>query len=286
MNKRKAKRIISAVVITALVIVISVIGLSISKTRLPDGIPDGALRAVFFDVGEADCSVFFCDGVAIMTDAPEDMTKQAIGYLKRLGIKRLDYFIITHYDYDHSGDALKIIDGFEVGTVLMPKPLRDKTERYDEIVKRIGEDRCVIAKTGQKFDINGVHIDILAPNGVGKENNDICIAYKLTYKGSSVLMCADIDADEEKVILSKYGDKIKSDIIKVPHHGSKYSSGDKFIKTVNAKYAVISCGQNNYGHPDLEVADRLKAAGAEVLFTQSSGVMIFDLTSGGVERIK
>ena len=88
MNQRKAKRIISAVVITALIVIVCVIGLNISKTRLPDGIPDEALRAVFFDVGEADCSVFYSDGVAIMTDAPEDMTKQAVGLLKRLGIKR------------------------------------------------------------------------------------------------------------------------------------------------------------------------------------------------------
>lgn len=286
MNKRKAKRIISAVVITALIVIVCVIGLIISKTRLPDGIPDEALRAVFFDVGEADCSVFYGDGIAIMTDAPESMTKQATGMLMRLNIKRLDFFIITHYDYDHCGDALKIIDEFEIDKILLPEPIKGKTDRYNEIVSRAGADKCVTVKTGQAFDMNGVHIDIIAPNGIGKDNNDICIAYRLTYKDASVLMCSDIDADEEKVILSKYGDTIKSDILKVSHHGSKYSSGEKFIKTVKAKYAIISCGYNSYGHPDLEIADRLKAAGAEVLMTQSSGVVIFDLKSGGVERVK
>ncbi len=286
MNKHKIKKIISAAVIAVLIVVVCVTGLLISKTRLPDGVPSDVLRAVFFDVGEADCSLFFGDGVAILTDAPEDMTDQARGFMKRAGIKRLDYFIITHYDKDHSGDALKIINAFEVGRVLLPEPVKGKEDVYKSIVAAAGANGCVTVKTGQSFEIKDVKIDILSPNGIGKESNDTCICYKLTYKGASALMCSDITDDEERVILSKYGERIRSDIIKVAHHGSRYSSSEKFIKTVSAKYAVISCGENVYGHPDLDVIKRLKSAGGGIFITQGDGVIIFDLMENSVEPRK
>ena len=282
MNKSRIIRIISAAVIAVLIVAVSAAGLLISKTRLPDKAPDGALRAVFFDVGEADCTLFYNSDTAILTDAPADMTNQAIGYMKRAGIKRLDCFVITHYDADHCGDAERIINGFEIDKIILPEPTRDKADVYEKIVSAAGEEKCVTAKTGKSMEFGGVKIDVLSPNGIGKENNDICLSYKLTYKNSSVLMCSDISSDEEKVILSKYGDKIKSDIIKVAHHGSKYSSSEKFVKTVSARYAVISCGQNTYGHPATETLDALKAAGSEIFITQAEGVIIFDLLENDV----
>ena len=286
MNKSKIKRIIGAAVAAVLIVVISAVGLLISKTRLPDNVPDGALRAVFFDVGEADCTLFFNSDTAILTDAPADMTNQAVGYMKRAGIKRLDFFVISHYDSDHCGDAERIINEFEIDTIILPEPTRNQTEIYEKIVSAANEKKCITAKTGQSYETGGVKIDVLSPNGIGKENNDICLSYRLTYKNSSVLMCSDITADEEKVILSKYGDKIKSDIIKVAHHGSKYSSTAKFIKPASAKYAVISCGRNTYGHPATETLDALKAAGSEIFITQAEGVIIFDILADDVVRVK
>ena len=286
MNKPKIKRIISAAVIAVLIVVVSVVGIIISKTRLPDKAPDGALRAVFFDVGEADCALFFNADTAILSDAPADMTDQAVGYMKRVGIKRLDCFIISHYDGDHAGDALRIIKEFEIDRILLPEPVKNKDDVYKNIVLAAGAEKCVTVKTGQSFDIKDVKTDILSPNGIGKENNDMCVCCRISYKNSSVLMCSDISTDEEKIILSKYKDKIRSDIIKVAHHGSRYSSHEKFVKTVSAKYAVISCGQNSYGHPDLDVIKRFKDAKAKVLITQGSGVIIFDLMENSVEQRK
>ena len=286
MNKVKVKRIAGTVIRAVLVVVVCVFGIIISKTRIPDKLPEGAYRAVFFDVSEADCILYHGEGAAILTDAPLDNTDQVTGYLQRMGIKKLDYFIISHYDRDHAGDAVKIINKFDPAYILMPEPADANDGVYKEIVNAMDENRRIIAKTGQSYNINDVTIDILAPNNMGADNNDMCVVCKLTYKETSLLLCSDIDTDEEKVILSKYGDSIRSNVMKVAHHGSKYASSDAFICTVLPEYAVISCGPNSYGHPDVDVMKRLKAINAQVLTTQQEGVIIFDFFADSVVRVK
>jgi competence protein ComEC len=286
MNKAKIKRITGTVIIAVLVVVVCVIGIIISNTRIPDNLSPGAYRAVFFDVGEADCILFHGDGAVILTDAPANETERLTGYMERMRIKQIDYFIISHYDADHAGDAVKIINKFKPSHVLMPEPLENQRGIYNEIVKVTTEKQRITAKTGQRYNKGGVVIDILAPNGKGTESNDMCIVCKISYGDSSLLLCSDIDTDAEKVILSKYGDKLKSDVLKVAHHGSRYSSSDAFICTVSPNYAVISCGQNTFGHPDIGVMDRLKAIKAEVLTTQQNGVIIFDFFSDSVVKVK
>ena len=286
MNKVKVKRIAGTVIRAVLVVVVCVLGIVISKTRIPDRLPDGAYRAVFFDVGEADCVLYHGDGAAILTDAPLDNTEQVTGYLQRMGIKKLDYFIISHYDRDHAGDAVKIINKFDPVHILMPEPVDVNDSVYKDIINATEESRRIIAKTGQSYNTGDVRIDIFAPNSAGTEDNDTCIVCKLTYKETSLLLCSDTNADEEKIILSKYGDKVKADVMKVAHHGSRFASSDEFICTVSPEYAVISCGPNSYGHPDTSVMKRLKAINAQVLVTQTEGVIIFDFFADSVVEVK
>ena len=286
MSKVRIKRITGTVISAVLVLVLCVVGIILTTDRLPDRLSPGAYRAVFFDVGEADCILYHGDGAVILTDAPANETEELIGYLERMRIKRIDYFIITHYDSDHAGDAVRIIEKFAPEHVLMPEPVSKKDDVYNNIVKATKEEQRITAKTGQSYTAGDVVIDVMAPNGKGTDNNDMCIVCKLTYKETSLLLCSDIDTNEEKVILSKYGDSIRSDLLKVAHHGSRYSSSDAFICTVCPKYAVISCGPNTYGHPDKDVIQRLKAINAEVLTTQQNGVIIFDFFSDSVVRVK
>lgn len=286
MNKAKIKKITGTVITAVLVVVVCVIGIIISNTRIPDKLSPGAYRAVFFDVGEADCILYHGDGLVILTDAPADETDQVTGYMERMGIKRIDYFIISHYDSDHAGDAVKVIKKFRPDHILLPEPVEGKNGIYNEVVKITDEEQRIIAKTGQSYTSGDAVIDILAPNNKGKENNDMCIVSRIKHKETSLLLCSDLYADGESIILSKYGDSIKSDVLKVAHHGSKYSSTDAFICTVSPEYAVISCGPNTYGHPDRDLIKRLKAINAEVLTTQENGVIIFDFFADHVVRVK
>lgn len=286
MNKAKIKKITGTVTAAVLVVVLCVAGIIISDSRIPDRMPDNAYRAVFFDVGEADCVLYHGKDAAILTDAPANQTDTVTGYMERIGIKRLDYFIISHYDKDHAGDAVRMIEKFKPYHILLPEPVGNKDEIYGEIVKITDEKQRITAKTGQSYTAGGVVIDVLAPNNRGNENNDMCIVCRIAHKDTSLLMCSDIDTDDEKVILSKYGDKIRSDVLKVAHHGSRYSSSDAFIGAVSPQYAVISCGPNTYGHPDTGVMNRLRAAKASVLTTQTDGVIIFDFFEDRVVKVK
>ena len=286
MNKGRTVKIISAALSAALIVVIVVYGVFTMKSRLPDKVPDGTVRAVFFDVGEADCYLIHGNGAAILTDAPLGETRGVRGYMDRMGIKRIDYFIVTHYDLDHCGDAAKIIEKYDVRYVLMPEPTESDAEKYGAIASRVPKERRLTARTGQSYEVCGIKIDVLSPNDMGKDSNDMCVACRFSLPGGSLLACSDISGSEEKIILSKYGDRIKSDVLKVAHHGSKYSSSEDFIKAVSPEYAVISCGPNSYGHPDLDVIRTLEAAGAEVAVTQTENVIIFDFFSDSVVRKK
>lgn len=279
---KKRIRITAAVVIT---LAAAVIGIIISKTYIPQK-PDDVMRAVFFDVGEGDCMLFYGSGCSILIDAPYGSAVSVEGYLQRFGIKKIDCFVITHFDSDHCGDAVKIIRDFDVVSVMMPDDTGGGSY-YDRIRNETSAEQRLYAVTGDKFVFGEVGLEVMAPNRSDvSDANGMCIAAKLTYGKSAILCCSDITAAEERIMTAKYKDRLSSDILKVSHHGSAYSTTDDFINCVKPDYAVISCGKNSYGHPSFSVIDKLKNAGTEVAVTQTDGVVIFDISSAGVERIK
>ena len=286
MNKKKAAKIISTVILAVLIVILCVTGVVISDGRLPGKPGKDVFRTVFFDAGEGDCILCFKDGCVILTDAPQNGTRRAVGYMKRMGIKRIDMFILSHYDLDHAGDAYKILSEFEVVRILLPEPADEDAGKYEDVVSAAGGAELITAVTGQSYELSGVLIRVLAPNGKRSGSNAMCVVCRLQYGESSVLLCSDTDVSEEKVMISKYGEDLRSDIVKVAHHGSKYSSSENFVRAAAARYAVISCGENSYGHPDTDVIERFEKYGAEVSITQEDGVIIFDIYEDHVERVK
>jgi competence protein ComEC len=90
---------------------------------------------------------------------------------------------------------------------------------------------------------------------------------KLSYNGTSVLFTGDLQNDAELGLVQKYGAELKADILKVGHHGSKYSSTTPFLQAVKPAKAYIEVGKNNYGHPTQDAMDRLLKSGAEIFRT-------------------
>lgn len=286
MSKGINRKITGTAVKAVLVVLIFVFGLLTSDTHIRGGMPDNVMRAVFFDVEQGDCTLVISDGAVILTDVPLFKSEAVIGYMQRLGIKRIDWFIISHFDTDHAGDAVKVIDAFEITHLLFPEPADGSDPLYREIVAAADENACTVAKTGQSYIQGDIRIDVLAPGARGKTDNENCVACRLVYGETSLLLCSDMIVKEEKVILSKYGGGIRSDVLKVAHHGSKYSSSEEFLEAVRPEYAVISCGANRYGHPTTETLDKLEKTGAEILITQANGVIIFDFDGKNVIRKK
>ena len=106
------------------------------------------------------------------------------------------------------------------------------------------------------------------------DDNFTSLVFKLTHGNNKFLFTGDIPKEAEEVLISTEKD-LKADVLKAGHHGSKYSSTMEFLSKVKPKYGVISCGENNFGHPSLRVLKNLENIGAEILRTDQLGDIIF-----------
>ena len=175
-----------------------------------------------------------------------EVTKaRTIPYLKALGIKRIDYVVITHDDYDHNGSLPYLINNFEVTKVI-----------DGQNVKNISF-------------MNNLNFN---NNFIGDNNRSA--VFKFDIKDTSFLLTADIDASVEKKITSDYD--LKIDVLKVSHHGSRFGTSQLLIDKISPRVAIVSAGVNNiYNHPHPSVIDRLEANNIKILRTDTMGTIVF-----------
>ncbi|MGN1122501.1 MAG: ComEC/Rec2 family competence protein [Eubacteriales bacterium] len=168
--------------------------------------------------------------------------------LTRLGIKRLDRLVLTHAHTDHIGNASLVIEHFDIGEIWVPDvraaPGWKEEGMYLEIFEKAHQRGIKIVRVGEDdvFRIGGTEILLLNP--VRQENtvnelNENSIAFKLTFKNNSALLCGDISDKSEARIAEKYGDKLKTDMLKVAHHGIVYQSYYAFIDCCKPRFAVV-----------------------------------------------
>ncbi|HUM58921.1 MAG TPA: ComEC/Rec2 family competence protein [Bacillota bacterium] len=255
-------------------------------------LPPGAQRLAaemkvhFLDVGQGDSILIqFPDGRNMLVDAGgNDDASTVVNYLKKTGVKRLDYLIGTHPHEDHIGSLDTVINSFQIGEVFMPK-VTHTTRTFQDVLEAIDRKGLQInpARAGVTIMEDGMlAARILAPCGEKyDELNDYSAVIMLTCGEVSFLLTGDAEALSEKEILAS-GASIKADVLKVGHHGSSSSTSAAFLKAVGPRYAVISVGaENDYGHPHQATLDRLKKQNVEVIRTDKQGTIIF--TTDGKE---
>lgn len=188
--------------------------------------------------------------------------------------KNIDYLILTHADIDHVGGTLRLLKNFKIGTIYMPTV--NNTAEYFTELKAYVEINFIPSYLTEDLVFNeaGCEINIFEPISL-ESTNSSCPLVKVGYKGKSFLFTGDISQTEEQLYLEKYGDKLNCDVLKVSHHGSKYSTSTEFLDVVSPNYAVISVGVNNYGHPTQETCDRIANVNATLLRTDQSGSIMF-----------
>lgn len=250
-----------------------------STQQKQDQPTSGTLTIHFIDVSQADAIlVQLPSGQNILIDGGNnDDGDLVVNYLKQQGIKRLDHVIGTHPHEDHIGGLDVAIRSFEVGKVYLPK-VTHNTKTYEDLLLAIKGKGLKVnqAKAGVKLDVgSGIEAVMLAPNSSSYEDlNNYSAVLKLTYGSTSFLFTGDAEAESENEIL-RTGSSIKSDVLKVGHHGSSSSTTAAFLKAVSPKYAVISVGKgNDYGHPHPETLAKLAEAGVEVFRTDLQGTII------------
>lgn len=192
------------------------------------------------------------------------MKSNVIPFFKSIGIRKLDYLFITHGDYDHAGYGIDLVNNFNVKNRFTNKG------KYNSLEKKLN----IKSFNNSYIKIDNVEIYSLNSKLYNNENSDSLVLlviidnYKLLFMG-------DASINTEKDIMNNYdiGDVF---ILKVGHHGSKTSSSEEFINSVNPKYSIISVGKNNkFGHPNKEVLDNL--SNSKIYRTDIDGSIMFKI---------
>lgn len=259
---RKYKKIL-------VLILLLCIGISFIYKNIPKD-----LYINFIDVGQGDSTLIttqfnkkiLIDGGGSEFGSTFDVgEKTLLPYLLKKKIHKLDYVIISHFDSDHVGGILTILEELNVKQVLIPKQV-EYSENYNKFLDIIKKRniKIKIVEEGNTINIDkNTYLDILWPEEKQITDNVLnnnSLIVRLCYKNFKMLFTGDIEEIAEQRLLQKYEntEKLTADILKVAHHGSKSSSIAEFLEKVNPRIALIGVGKNNkFGHPNAGVLDRL-----------------------------
>ena len=188
-------------------------------------------------------------------------------YLLALGIKKLDHLVISHSDNDHAGGADIITSKLTILNRWAGEPLVSK-HKFKQ---------CI---SGQKWHLGKLAIEVLSPQYVTSNNNNNSCVLRISDGSTSLLLTGDISKKQEILLVKQMGNKLQSDILLAPHHGSRYSSSELFIKTVSPKWGVFSAGfMNRWGFPSEEVLRRYEKQSVTVFNSGLSGLIQFEISS-------
>jgi competence protein ComEC len=268
-----------------------------------EGRPDGRLRVDFLDVGQGDAAlVTMPEGTTLLIDGGGRPTFNARGtnsaddtsaferdtrsigeavvseYLWWRGLDHVDYILATHADADHIDGLNDVARNFKVRVALVARTPPDDPEyaKFAETLRARSIPLTVVS-AGEVLHFGNATATIYWPlpsadRNASSRNND-SIVLQLRYGQRTILMTGDVEKEGEGAIVATKND-LRSDVVKVPHHGSKTSSTENFVTATQPQFAVISVGLHSiFGHPRKEVVERWRAGGADVMTTGKRGTI-------------
>ena len=252
----------------------------------PQPAPSGdELQVHVLNVGQGDSLLIIAPGgKSVLVDAGVPGTGRVVlDAMKRYNVGQIDLMVATHAHADHIGGADEVMRRTKVTTVLDSR-VPNSTKNYEDFLAAIEKTgaRYVAASPGQKFDLGGgAALTVLAPiqpfftknqlrSGANEPNANSIVA-RLDYGDFSLLLTGDAEAETEERLLSA-GANLKTKVLKVGHHGSRYASSEKFLREGGFEAAIISDGsENRYGHPSQEALDRFRRLGLKLYRTDLEG---------------
>lgn len=263
-------------------------------------------EVIFLDVGQGD-SIYVGseDGTTLFIDGgSSDMnqvgTYRILPFLKAHGVRRIDYWFVSHADTDHISGLLEILEaGYEIGCLVISDKMPED-EKKEQLLSAANEQEVLVLcmKVGDQiqtsttqeehvFSSGGIRITCIYPWADATDRNEQSMVLLLDFldeNGGSIfkaLFSGDISSEAESELIADSRLMTKSgdtsvlddvDLYKAAHHGSKYSNSQELLKVIQPAYCVISCGiDNSYGHPHRETLERLRDANSEIMSTAEEG---------------
>ncbi|MFA6974103.1 MAG: ComEC/Rec2 family competence protein [Parcubacteria group bacterium] len=252
---------------------------------------DQSLKVIFLDVGQGDAILIEQGSQQILIDGgPSGQALlNKIGRYIPFWDREIEMVIATHPDADHITGLVDVIKNYQVDTVMQTETPSD-SQVFQKLQEVIRQKNIAIVKGERGVKINlaeGAQMEILSPGSEtslgAQDTNASSIVAKLAFGENSFLLTGDLPGEQEEGLL-KSGLNFKAQILKVAHHGSKYSTTNEFLDAVKPQEAIISVGKNNrYGHPNPEALDRLKSKNIKAWRTDEMGDIIYKCLNSGTK---
>jgi len=247
----------------------------------------GALWLTVLDVGQGLAVFVQTERHALLYDTGPAYSPEAdsgsrviLPFLRASGIAQLDAMVVSHDDNDHAGGAASVLAGLPVAALYSSLP-------PDHAAWRAAPGYRLPCAAGQGWDWDGVRFEVLHPAAASyardriKSNDRSCVLRIATAHGA-VLLTGDIELRSEQELLARAPEKLRADVLVVPHHSSRTSSTADFIAAVQPRWAVLPVGyRNRFGHPKEEVVERYRASGAQMLRTDRAGAVLVRIDGEG-----
>jgi len=257
----------------------------------PPPLTAGDLRLTVLDVGQGLAVVAKTRNHALLYDAGPAFGPQIdsgnriiVPYLRAAGVRALSGMVVSHSDTDHSGGANSVLEAVPVGWLLSSLP-----GDHPLLAMNASPRRC---EAGERWQWDGIIFEVLHPAAENyartkfRANDRGCVV-RISTAGASVLLTADIEAKSERELLAGAADKLRAEVMLVPHHGSRTSSSPQFVAQVNPDIALVATGyRNRFGHPKDDVLDRYRALGSRIYRTDYDGALLLAISRDGAISVQ
>ena len=249
--------------------------------------------ATFLSVGQGDCCVVRTPSGRTMLMDGGTYGSGNIGYdliapyLRRQGINTIDVLVISHPHADHINGLIAVLSDFDVGLVLDPA-IPHPSATYRDFLRAVRDRKIPFRKAvrGQVIDLgDGARAEVINPpdqhlRGTEDDVNNNSVVVRVTSGGDSIMLAGDAGCAAEADMLES-ALNLRSDLLKVAHHGSSDATSDAWLDAVDPEVADISVGRNNpFGHPHRETIQRLSGRGIEVRRTDEDGAVTVSFSGG------
>ncbi len=230
-------------------------------------------RMTVLDVGQGQCILLQSGGKTFMVDCGGDSdtgtADTAAQMLLSMGISKLDGLILTHYDYDHAGAAAYLLTRIDTETLYLP----NCADEDGYAAALLDHPNAYLVDSNTSIAYDQTRITLIASDFASNDNESgLCVLFQ--QENCDILITGDRNRYGELELLRQIA-LPELDVLIVGHHGSKYSTSIELLEATRPKTAIISVGENSYGHPTQEVLDRLQQFNCEIYRTDKNGTVIF-----------